>query len=254
MPTKPPNMVIFMPDEQRWDCVGYTGNDVIQTPNIDRLAAEGTGFNHFYVNHTVCSPSRVCMFTGWYPHVRGHRTLWYLLQPDEPNVFRYLKEAGYHVEMWGKNHLLADASVESSISFRGTIDYDRERGINNNPIDPNDKWFRTMYYGERPADNSNDWDRQWVDGALEFLNSNPPEPFCPTRLTGSKSPTSRCTTASPSRRRARPSTPANRSTIQQSTIRETSTSSPRKSCARLWPPTTAWSPESSISSAKWLTH
>jgi arylsulfatase A-like enzyme len=178
VPAKPPNIVIFMPDELRWDCVGYTGNDVIQTPNVDRLAAEGTGFNHFYVNHTVCSPSRVCMFTGWYPHVRGHRTLWHLLQPDEPNVFRYLKESGYHVEMWGKNHLLADASVESSISFRGTVDYDRERGINNNPIDPDDKWFRTMYYGERPAEVSNDWDRQWVDGALEFLNSNPPEPFC----------------------------------------------------------------------------
>ncbi|MBQ36084.1 MAG: arylsulfatase [Gemmatimonadaceae bacterium] len=178
MPAKPPNMVIFMPDELRWDCVGYTGNNVIQTPNVDRLAGEGTGFNHFYVNHTVCSPSRVCMFTGWYPHVRGHRTLWHLLQPDEPNVFRYLKEAGYHVEMWGKNHLLADASVESSISFRGTVDYDRERGIDNNPIDPDDKWFRTMYYGERPSKVSNDWDRQWVDGALEFLNSKPPEPFC----------------------------------------------------------------------------
>ena len=167
-----------MPDELRWDCVGYTGNEVIQTPNIDCLASEGTGFNNFYVNHTVCSPSRVCMFTGWYPHVRGHRTLWYLLQPDEPNVFRYLKDAGYHVEFWGKNHLLADASVPSSVSFRGTVDYDRNRSMRNNPIDRDDRWFRTLYYGERPSSEANDYDRQWIDGALNFLNSNPPEPFC----------------------------------------------------------------------------
>jgi arylsulfatase A-like enzyme len=178
MPSKPPNMVMFMPDELRWDCVGYSGNEVIRTPNADRLATEGTAFNHFYVNHTVCSPSRVCMFTGWYPHVRGHRTLWYLLQPDEPNVFRYLKEAGYHVEFWGKNHLLADASVPSSVSFRGTVDYDRRRAIDTNPVDRDDPWFRTLYYGERPIKEANDWDRQWIDGALDFLNSNPPEPFC----------------------------------------------------------------------------
>ncbi len=178
MPSKPPNMVIFMPDELRWDSVGYTGNEVIRTPNVDRLAGEGTGFNHFYVNHTVCSPSRVCMFTGWYPHVRGHRTLWHLLQADEPNVFRYLKEAGYHVEMWGKNHLLADASVPSSISFRGTVDYDHRGTIYPGPIDPDDRWFGTHYYGERSPEKSRDWDRLWIDGAVEFLNSNPPEPFC----------------------------------------------------------------------------
>ena len=39
MPSKPPNMVIFMPDELRWDCVGYSGNGAIRTPNADRLAA-----------------------------------------------------------------------------------------------------------------------------------------------------------------------------------------------------------------------
>ena len=36
-------MVIFMPDELRWDCVGYTGNNVIQTPNVDRLAGAELG-------------------------------------------------------------------------------------------------------------------------------------------------------------------------------------------------------------------
>ena len=57
-----PNIVIFMPDEQRWSAVGYAGNDIIKTPHMDRLAAEGTPFSNCFVTHTVCTPSRVCMF------------------------------------------------------------------------------------------------------------------------------------------------------------------------------------------------
>ena len=41
------------------------------------------------------------MFTGWYPHVAGHRTLENLIKPWEPNLFRYLKESGYHVAWLG---------------------------------------------------------------------------------------------------------------------------------------------------------
>ncbi len=179
MPDAPsqPNIVIFMPDEQRWDAVGYAGNDVIQTPNMDRLAAEGTPFSNCYVTHTVCTPSRISMFTGWYPHVSGHRTLWYMLRDHEPNALRYLKEAGYHVEWWGKNDLLAPDSMPSSVSHGGGIEIDREKMIGN-PWPVDHPWRRTFYYGERPAENSNDMDRQWIDGAIEFLNSNPPEPFC----------------------------------------------------------------------------
>ena len=169
-----------MPDEQRADCAGYMGNSVIQTPILDRFAAEHSAFSNFFVNHTVCSPSRVSMFTGWYPHVRGHRTLWHLLQPDEPNVFRYLREAGYHVEMWGKNDLLSPESLEYSISNRGEVDFETYRqNFTGIPWSKDDHRYRTFYFGERPAElSSEEPDRLWMDGALNFLNSNPPEPFC----------------------------------------------------------------------------
>lgn len=175
--SKQPNIVIFMPDEQRWSAVGYAGNDVIKTPNMDRLAAEGTPFSNCFVTHTVCTPSRISMFTGWYPHVSGHRTLWYMLRNHEPNGLRYLKQAGYHVEWWGKNDLLAPDSFPSSVSHRGEIEIERGKMMAN-PWPVDDQWRRTLYYGERPAANSNDMDRQWIDGAIEFLNSDPPEPFC----------------------------------------------------------------------------
>ncbi|MCY3694382.1 MAG: sulfatase-like hydrolase/transferase [Chloroflexi bacterium] len=174
---KHPNIIIFMPDEMRWDCVGYAGNSVINTPNFDRFADEYAPFSHFFVNHTVCTPSRICMFTGWPPHVNGHRTLWHMLRPHQPNVFKYLKQAGYHVEMWGKNDLLAQESFPDSISHEGQINFDY-RKFTANPWPPEHKHFRSFYFGQRPDAASNDTDRQWIDGAIRFLESNPPEPFC----------------------------------------------------------------------------
>ncbi len=180
MPDRPPNIVIFMPDEQRADCAGYMGNDVIQTPILDKFASDHSAFSNFFVNHTVCSPSRMSMFTGWYPHVRGHRTLWHLLKPDEPNLFRYLREAGYHVEAWGKNHLLSEESISDSVDNWGDVDFEDYRSnFVNNPWDQDDYRFRTFYFGERPQEFSSiEPDRLWMDGALKFLESNPPEPFC----------------------------------------------------------------------------
>ena len=92
-----PNILIFMPDQQRADCIGCFGNSHIQTPNIDALAARGMKFENAYVNHPVCGPSRVNLMTGWYPHTRGHRTLTHLIQSHEPNLLKYLKNGGYHV-------------------------------------------------------------------------------------------------------------------------------------------------------------
>jgi len=93
----PLNFVLFNPDEWRADCAGCYGDTVVQTPNLDALAAQGTRFDQCHVQHTVCTPSRTSFMTGWYPHVRGHRTLWHLLRPDEPNLLRYLTQAGYDV-------------------------------------------------------------------------------------------------------------------------------------------------------------
>ena len=64
----------------------------------------------------MCEPSRVSFLTGWPVHVRGHRSLYYALHPDEPNLFRYLKESGYDVYWYGKNDLLSPDSFASSVT------------------------------------------------------------------------------------------------------------------------------------------
>ncbi|MEZ4830703.1 MAG: sulfatase-like hydrolase/transferase [Caldilineaceae bacterium] len=92
------------------ESVGCYGHPLVQTPNMDALAAEGVRFDQCHVQHSVCTPSRCSMMTGWYPHVRGHRTLWHMLRPDEPNLLRYLKQKGYTVHWYGKNDLLAPAA------------------------------------------------------------------------------------------------------------------------------------------------
>ena len=83
---------IFFPYEMRADSLSCYRNPVVKMPNYDRLASEGVRFDKCFVQHTVCSPSRCSLMTSWYPHVRGHRTLWNLLCKNEPSLFRYSKE------------------------------------------------------------------------------------------------------------------------------------------------------------------
>jgi arylsulfatase A-like enzyme len=110
------NFIFFMPDELRAESVGCYGHPLVRTPNLAALAQQGTRFDQCHVQNTVCTPSRCSLMTGWYPHVRGHRTLWHMLRPDEPNLLRYLKQSGYEVMWYGKNDLLAPASFADSVT------------------------------------------------------------------------------------------------------------------------------------------
>ncbi len=115
-PNKPPHIIIFNPDEWRGDVLGHVGNPAAVTPNLDRLAtAEGVSFSNAYCQNPVCTPSRCSFMTGWYPHVRGHRTMYHMLHPehDEPNLLKILKDNGYFVWWGGKNDLVPGQSGDT---------------------------------------------------------------------------------------------------------------------------------------------
>src|SRR5579885_2540854 len=112
-----PNIILYVPDEMRADALACYGNPVTKTPNFDRLAAEGTRFENCHVQFPVCGASRCSFLTGWPASVRGHRSLYYFLRPDEPNLFRYLKNAGYDVIWLGKNDAFAADTFHSSVTF-----------------------------------------------------------------------------------------------------------------------------------------
>mgnify|MGYP001182330000 FL=1 len=106
------NFVFFFPDEMRASSVSCYGNKVVKMPSFDRLAREGVRFENCIVQNPVCSPSRCSLMTGLYVHNLGHRTLWHLLRPHEPSLFRYLKNAGYEIRWYGKNDLYSQKYLE----------------------------------------------------------------------------------------------------------------------------------------------
>ncbi len=106
--TRRPNIILFNPDEMRWDGVGHLGNPAACTPFLDQMIqTDAVSFHNTFCQNPVCVPSRCSMFTGLYPHVHGHRTMQYLLHPGEDNLFGELKSHGYHVWMNDRNDLFA---------------------------------------------------------------------------------------------------------------------------------------------------
>ena len=173
------NFIFFIPDELRAQSVGCYGDPVARTPNIDRLAAGGTRFDQCHVQHTVCTPSRCSFTTGWYPHTRGHRTLWNMLRPEDPNLLKYLKQAGYDVHWGGKNDLLSPgAFAESVTDYRlGTLSRRaRPAGHGHPPYALDDPRYYTFLYGPIEGGIEAVGDFQNVDGAIEFLRSRPNRP------------------------------------------------------------------------------
>ncbi|MBA2115375.1 sulfatase family protein [Bremerella alba] len=66
-----PNVVILLSDDQRWDDYSFLGHDVIETPNIDRLASQSLVYERGYVPTSLCRPSLASLITGLYPHQNG---------------------------------------------------------------------------------------------------------------------------------------------------------------------------------------
>ena len=96
-----PNIIIVLTDDQGYGDVGYNGNPIIQTPNLDKFAAENVQFSQFYVS-PVCTPTRAALMTGREPF-RLHITwVGQPLHPEELTLAEHLKTAGYTTACFGK--------------------------------------------------------------------------------------------------------------------------------------------------------
>lgn len=112
-----PNIIYIMVDDLGYGDLGCYGQDVIQTPAIDQLAAEGMRFTDHYAGHTVCRPSRLVLWTG--KHVgstglTGNRS--FSLTGKEPTVAKLLQSAGYAtggVGKWALGHVETPENIEN---------------------------------------------------------------------------------------------------------------------------------------------
>ncbi|MCL2639910.1 MAG: sulfatase-like hydrolase/transferase [Phycisphaerales bacterium] len=104
-PTCPTNVIVFFTDQQRHDSLGLHGNPLDLTPNLDRLATEGTHLFNTFTNQPVCGPARACLQTGLYATANGAYRNGVLPDPSHKMLAHYFKEAGYQTGYIGKWHL-----------------------------------------------------------------------------------------------------------------------------------------------------
>jgi N-acetylgalactosamine-6-sulfatase len=131
-----PNIIFIFADDWGWGDLGCHGHPYLKTPNIDRLAKEGTDFHRFTVASGVCSPSRAAVMTGHFParyNVDGHfawvpsnqkRNMPDWLDTAAPSMPRFLKKSGYATAHYGKWHLANDMIPDSPLPLAyGYDDY-----------------------------------------------------------------------------------------------------------------------------------
>jgi len=189
---KLPHIIIFNPDQWRGDVLGHMGNEAAVTPVLDNwVETDAVSFSNAFCQNPVCTPSRCSFMTGWYPHVRGHRTMFHMLRPDEPMLLKTLKDKGYFVWWGGKNDVVpAQNGYEDYCDVKYQAPDTPER-----PLQPNlhsfDDWRGDpdgdnyySFYGGKLEPHENDsvyFDNDWamVEGAIEQIKNAPADkPLC----------------------------------------------------------------------------
>ena len=99
-----PNIIFLLTDDHRWDALGVMGNNIIQTPNLDKLAREGVYFRNAYVTTAICAVSRASILTGQYKSRHGIED--FVTSLDSSALRQtypiMLKKAGYRIGFIGK--------------------------------------------------------------------------------------------------------------------------------------------------------
>ena len=168
-----PNIIFIIADDLRYDGLACNGNPHIQTPHIERLAAEGINFQNAYVTTPICSPSRASFLTGLYAST--HRI--YNIDTNGIGILgdrlvtfpQFLRRAGYRTGFIGKWHMGFDdtrrAGFDEWISFKGQGQY-RDPVVNENGQRIQVDGYMTDYLNGEAID--------FVDESVE---NNPDQPF-----------------------------------------------------------------------------
>ena len=191
-PRKRPNFVFFLIDDMGWTDLGCYGSTFYETPNIDRLAAQGMRFTEAYAACPVCSPTRASIMAGQYPARLGI-TDWIgaaqkptayrdRLPLEEVTIAEALKGAGYATGYVGKWHLATSGTADRRQYYPDRQGFDINIGGDNNGSPPT--YFYPYAKGKRsletmpPEGKEGEYltDRL-TDEALKFLDASKDRPF-----------------------------------------------------------------------------
>ncbi|MBT5146682.1 MAG: sulfatase-like hydrolase/transferase, partial [Gemmatimonadetes bacterium] len=119
------NVLFILADQFRVDCLGHMGNDVIKTPNLDRLAREGASFTRGFNQAAPCGPSRMCIYTSRYMcSTRAVNNMTPLRDAHE-SLPQHLRDAGWNPGLIGYNDYTPDPqTLAADDERRTTLGYD----------------------------------------------------------------------------------------------------------------------------------
>ena len=191
---EPSNLLFIISDQHQAAAMGCAGHPLVQTPNLDALAASGTRFTNAYTNCAICVPARASLATGNYVHQIGFWDNGMPYDGSVPSWGHRLKAAGYRVDSIGKLHFrsaeddngftleiepmhVVDGIGDPANGIRdGSLRRDSRKG--KDEVGPGDSTYQQ--YDRRNRDNAIRWLQERADDAqpwalfLSFVTPHPP--------------------------------------------------------------------------------